>query len=103
MVWTKEKIDGALEQVIHPTLGLSVVEMDLIYEVVISDRNDVHVLMTHTAPHEPDQESLTDQMQRVIGALPGVGKVVVDVTSKPPSWDASRLTDQTVLNLHDGY
>jgi metal-sulfur cluster biosynthetic enzyme len=54
--------------------------------------------MTLTAPNCPVAESLPMEVQTRVQMIPGVNKVVVDVTFDPP-WTMDRMTEAAKMEL----
>jgi metal-sulfur cluster biosynthetic enzyme len=84
-----EAILAALEEVRDPEVGLSVVELGLVYGVAV-DRGRVHVTMTLTAAGCPLHAVMADWVRRAAGRVPGVEHVDVTVTFEPP-WTPERI------------
>ena len=80
----------ALRAVVDPELGLSVVDLGLIYAVAIEGRA-VRVTMTLTAPGCPLHGVMADWVRRAVLGMAGVGKVDVRLTFDPP-WTPARIT-----------
>ena len=74
-----------LKNVIDPEIGLDVINLGLIYEVQIQER-DVHVLMTLTSPGCPVAGMFMNNVKTAVEAIPGVAQCTVDLTFSPP-WD----------------
>jgi metal-sulfur cluster biosynthetic enzyme len=86
---TPDGVRRALETVVDPELGLSVVELGLIYGIAIAD-GAVHITMTLTAPGCPLHELLADWTRQAVLGIPGVASVEVTVTFDPP-WTPARI------------
>lgn len=85
-----EQITQALRAVLDPELGLSVVDLGLIYGMEI-EGGHVSITMTLTAPGCPLHESFAGWVRQAVGAVPGVEDVQVAVTFDPP-WTPDRIT-----------
>jgi metal-sulfur cluster biosynthetic enzyme len=83
------QVTDALRAVVDPELGLSVVELGLVYGIEIQ-RGAVTVTMTLTAPGCPLHEVLTGWVREAVMRVPGVEHVEVDVTFDPP-WTPERV------------
>jgi metal-sulfur cluster biosynthetic enzyme len=79
----------ALADVVDPELGMSVVELGLIYGVEIHERH-VRVTMTLTAPGCPLHAVLPDWVRAAAASAPGVDDVEISLTFEPP-WTADRI------------
>ena len=84
-----ERITEALRTVFDPELGISVVDLGLIYGVE-ADAGRVRITMTLTAPGCPLHESMTEWIRQAVGQIPGVQSVRVVVTFDPP-WTPDRI------------
>lgn len=92
---THEPITQALREVVDPELGLSVVDLGLIYDVQIEDGR-VRVIMTLTTQGCPLHDAMTDWVRRAVGKIPGVEAVEVAVTFEP-RWTPDRIRHDGLL------
>lgn len=83
------QIREALRGVIDPEIGMSVVELGLIYGVAV-DGGNVSITMTLTAAGCPLHEVMADWVREAIARVPGVERVDVHVTFDPP-WTPDRI------------
>jgi metal-sulfur cluster biosynthetic enzyme len=88
-VITAEQVTHALRGVLDPELGMSVVDLGLIYDVAIEERAVV-ITMTLTAPGCPIHDVFPEWIGQAVGALPGVEQVDVRVIFNPP-WTPDRI------------
>lgn len=92
----------ALHTVYDPEIPIDVVELGLVYrceEHVDDDgRRRVEVDMSMTAPGCGMGDVLRGDVERVVGALPGVDRVEVTLVWDPP-WSFDRLSDEARLRL----
>ena len=79
----------ALDTVVDPELGLSIVALGLVYDVRITG-GAVDVTMTLTAPGCPLHEPMRDWVRAAVARVPGVESVSVQVTFDPP-WTPARM------------
>jgi radical SAM protein len=86
---TSERVTEALQTVLDPELGLSVVDLGLIYEIAV-DGGHVHVTMSLTAPGCPLRAVMTDWVRRAVQRIAGVEEVDVRLTFDPP-WTPARI------------
>ncbi|MEO8585772.1 MAG: metal-sulfur cluster assembly factor [Acidobacteriota bacterium] len=87
-----------LQPVIDPELGLSVVDLGLVYDVSISQEGAVHVTFTATTQGCPVTEMLARGIYRAVWALPGVTSVSTELVWEP-SWDPSRIAPEALKRL----
>jgi metal-sulfur cluster biosynthetic enzyme len=89
MSLSPDLITEALRAVFDPELGMSVVDLGLIYGVEI-DAGRVSISMTLTAQGCPLRAALAEWVRRAVSELPGVEDVQVAVTFDPP-WTPRRI------------
>ena len=87
---TCEEIRQALDGVLDPELGLSVVALGLVYGIDVT-AGGVRVTMTLTTPGCPIHDAMLAWVRRVVMAVPGVEDVEVILTFDPP-WTPDRMT-----------
>jgi metal-sulfur cluster biosynthetic enzyme len=86
-----DKVLEALQQVIDPELGVSVVDLGLVYRAEAEDGH-VRVAMTMTTPACPLGRSLAEEAEAAIWqTVPGVKSVEVDLVWEPP-WQPSMMS-----------
>ena len=96
----EETIWKALQNVLDPEIGLSVVDMGLIYEVKVKDEGKVYVKMTLTAPGCPLHALITQNVKNEVERLDGVKEAEVELTFDPP-WTPERMSE--ALKKRSGY
>jgi radical SAM protein len=82
-------IDAALETVLDPELGMSVMALGLVYDVAIT-AGAVRVTMTLTAQGCPLHEVMSEWVRTALMRVPGVRHVEVVLTFDPP-WTPDRI------------
>lgn len=80
---TKEEVMRVLENVIDPEIGLSVVDMGLIYSVVVKN-GDVRIKMTLTTPGCPLAALLVREVKNAVAKIDKVKNVEVKLVWEPP-------------------
>jgi len=84
-----EQVTEALRSVLDPELGMSVVELGLVYGIeVVGGR--VAITMTLTAPGCPIHDAMTGWVESAVKTIPGVTEVAVTITFDPP-WTPDRI------------
>ncbi|HSB42010.1 MAG TPA: metal-sulfur cluster assembly factor [Methylomirabilota bacterium] len=86
---THGQVTQALRDVFDPELGMSIVDLGLIYGVQI-DGGRVQVTMTLTAPGCPLHDSMAGWVRQAVARIPGVEAVEVAITFEPP-WTPDRI------------
>ncbi|MCD4739598.1 metal-sulfur cluster assembly factor [archaeon] len=85
----KEEVMTALEGVLDPELGISIVDMGLIYKVEESE-GSVTVDMTLTNPACPLAAMIVNMVEDATVSVKGVQKVRVNLVFDPP-WTPERI------------
>jgi len=85
---TQETILEALQPVIDPEIGMSVVDLGMIRQIVLGDEGRVEVRMVLTVPFCPLASMITEQVRQATAAVPGVKEAKVTLLDEPwdPSW-----------------
>jgi metal-sulfur cluster biosynthetic enzyme len=79
----------ALDAVLDPELGMSIVQLGLIYGVRVAD-DAAHVTMTLTAEGCPIHGLMADWVRAAVLGVPGIRRAEVTVTFDPP-WTPDRI------------
>ena len=93
-----DRVIDVLHTVYDPEIPVDVYELGLIYNIEISDKGDVKVVMTMTTPNCPMIESLPEEIESKIKAMEEVNNVKVEVTFDP-AWDKDMMSDEAKLQL----
>ncbi len=92
------KVVDSLKRVYDPEIPVNIWELGLVYDIKITEVNEVVVLMTLTAPNCPEAESIPQHVDYYIRNLHGVTGSKVILTFDPP-WDPSRMSEAAKLEL----
>ena len=87
---TSDRVTEALRAVLDPELGMSVVDLGLIYGIEVHG-GTVSIAMTLTAPGCPIHDAMTEWVRQAVLKIPGVGEVEVALTFDPP-WTPERIS-----------
>lgn len=94
---TQNDVTVVLKEIPDPELGVSIVDLGLIYDVKIEDGN-VSVLMTLTTMGCPLFEQIAGPAKTELAKLEGVKTVTIDLTFEPP-WTPERMTEEAQMQL----
>ena len=97
---TKEMVFDAISTVIDPEVGFNLVEMGLIYDAIIDDDCNVHVVMTLSTQGCPLHQMITTWVKEAVERIEGVGEVEVEVVWEP-AWNIS-MADENVRKTLGG-
>ena len=89
MTIARDQVTQALREVFDPELGMSVVDLGLIYDVQI-DGGRVRITMTLTTQGCPLHDSMTEWVRQAVRRIPGVDEVEVVITFEP-AWTPERI------------
>ena len=89
---TKETTFEAISTVIDPEVGFNLVEMGLIYDAIVDDNCNVHVVMTLSTQGCPLHQMIKQWVLEAVEKLDGVGTVEVEVVWEP-AWNISMADD----------
>ena len=94
----REPIIAALREVHDPEIPVNIYDLGLIYKIAISDRGDVNIDMTLTAPACPVAGMMPLMVKDAVASVEGVGAVEVELVWDPP-WNQSNMSDEAKLQL----
>lgn len=94
----KQQVIDVLCNIYDPEIPVNIWELGFIYNIEVSKKNDVSILMTLTAPNCPVAESLPMEVQTRVAAIPGVNSVDVKITFDP-QWTPEMMSDAAKLEL----
>ena len=85
---------GALAHVYDPEIGLSVVDLGLIYRIDFDEENKaINCLMTLTTQHCPMGESIKENVEHALKESFNDYSIHVSLTFDP-SWNYERISDE---------
>ena len=93
-----DEIINVLDNIYDPEIPVSIYELGLIYDVKISSKNEVKVIMTLTSPSCPVAESMPEEIREAVKKIKTVCSVDVEVTFDPP-WEKSMMSEEAKLEL----
>ena len=98
MIDLENKVVETLKTIYDPEIPVDVFELGLIYEVNIDDDKNVTIYMTLTSPNCPVAESMPQEIEDKVGAMPEVASSKVHVVFDPP-WDKDMMSEEAKLEL----
>jgi metal-sulfur cluster biosynthetic enzyme len=79
---TADQVKLALRKVKDPELNLNIVDLGLVYDIMVDDA-EVTIDMTLTSPGCPAGPQIMGDAERVLKAMPGVSKVIMNLVWQP--------------------
>jgi len=80
---TSETVRKALRAVKDPELGLNIVDIGLVYDIEVSEANDVHIKMTLTSPGCPSGPEMLEDARLVAEQMEGVNSASIELVWEP--------------------
>ncbi|PHR72538.1 MAG: SUF system Fe-S cluster assembly protein [Lutibacter sp.] len=93
-----DKIIEKIKTIFDPEIPVDIYELGLIYDVMISDENDVKILMTLTSPNCPVAETLPMEVEETVKTLEEVRGAEVEITFDP-TWTQDMMSEEAKLEL----
>jgi metal-sulfur cluster biosynthetic enzyme len=87
----------SLHAVIDPELGIDIVSLGMVYEVSVFG-GDINIEMTLTTPGCPLHASIEADVKHVLGQVPGVDAINVELVWDPP-WTPDAMNDYAKRSL----
>lgn len=95
---SKKLLLNQLQNVPDPELGISIVDLGLVYDVNADKKGSVTVLMTLTTMGCPLFDLIAEPVKSEILKIKGVKDVSVDLTFDPP-WTPDKMTKEAKVKL----
>ena len=95
---SKEEVREVLKTVFDPEIPVNVVDLGLIYDVQVSDSNDVYVQMTLTFPGCGMGPHIAQQAEWAIQDLDGIEDVQIEIVFDPP-WSPDLISEEARSQL----
>ncbi|MHC4607474.1 MAG: metal-sulfur cluster assembly factor [Planctomycetota bacterium] len=87
-----------LMKVLDPEIPVNIVDLGLVYNCTVSEKDGRRREMTLTAPNCPMADQVKADAERAIAAIDGIDEVAVRIVWDPP-WDRSMMSDAARLEL----
>ncbi len=98
---TEPIVRAMLMDVFDPEMGVSIVDLGLVYKIDISDAK-IDIDLTLTNPGCPKIDELTSEIKKVLLGLSGINEVNVNLVWSPP-WKPEMMTDEAREILSEYY
>jgi metal-sulfur cluster biosynthetic enzyme len=87
----REEVTEALKTVDDPELGIDIVNLGLVYEIDITEGNDVKVEFTLTTMGCPIGPMIDEQIKDATAHIEGIGDVTTELVMYPP-WSPEKMS-----------
>jgi len=93
-----DKIVEMLKSIYDPEIPVDIFELGLIYDVFVSENNDVKILMTLTSPNCPVAETLPIEIEEKVKTIEEIDHAEVEITFDP-MWTQDMMSEEAKLEL----
>lgn len=93
-----EQVTDKLRQVLDPELGVSIVDLGLIYNVEIDQHGTCVITMTLTTIGCPLFGQIQNDIEKKVKEIEGVKEVTIDLTFDPP-WTPDKMAESARIEL----
>ncbi len=97
----KEDVVRELKKCTDPEIGINLVDLGLIYNIEIDDKNNVTVTMTMTSPMCPVTSIILADVQLRLEKIEGVGQIKINLVWDP-MWSPDMISQEAKLNMQGG-
>jgi len=94
---TSDEIREAIRVVEDPEIGISVVDLGLVYDIT-NDNGNVVVSMTLTTPFCPIGPAIASQIETIVSEMPGVKSAKVEFVWSPP-WNPRTMASDEAKDM----
>ena len=94
----EDRIVSMMKTIYDPEIPVDIFELGLIYDVFVSENNDVKILMTLTSPNCPVAETLPIEIEEKVKTIEEVNNAEVEITFDP-IWTQDMMSEEAKLEL----
>ena len=91
--FTRDDVREGLKTVYDPEIGINIVDLGLVYDVDVSDTNDVLVTMTLTSLGCPLGPVIVQEVTSAMSDMPNLGDVDVKLVWSP-AWSPDKMSEE---------
>ncbi|MGL4597811.1 MAG: iron-sulfur cluster assembly protein [Bacteroidia bacterium] len=93
-----QRVIDMIKTCYDPEIPVDIWELGLIYEVHVSEEDEVVIKMTLTSPSCPVAETLPPEVEQKIRDVEGVRSAKLELTFEPP-WEKEMMSEVAQLEL----
>ena len=94
----QEQIVECIKTVVDPEIPVNLYDLGLIYEIKLSDKNDVKIKMTLTNPNCPVAGTMPESVGKSIEKLSNINSIEVSLVWDP-KWHKDLMSEEAKLAL----
>ena len=95
---TKEQVIECIRTVNDPEIPVNLYDLGLIYEIKISDKNDIKIKMTLTNPNCPVAGTMPESVGKSVEKLSNLNSIEVSLVWDP-KWHKDLMSEEAKLAL----
>ena len=93
-----DQVREKLKNVLDPELGISIVDLGLVYEITVSQDGVCRILMTLTTIGCPLFDQIHKDIEDNVLKIEGINEVKTELTFDPP-WSPEKMTEDAKIRL----
>ena len=93
-----EKLWLALEDVIDPEVGVNIVDLGLVYDISLDEKQKATITMTLTIPQCPLRDEIVSNVKEKAKSVPGVSEADVNLVFEP-AWKPAMMNDRAIEEI----
>ncbi|MEK6954791.1 MAG: metal-sulfur cluster assembly factor [Candidatus Micrarchaeota archaeon] len=90
---TEKDVIEALKNCFDPEIGINIYDLGLVYEVMVPDKDKVHIKFSLTFPGCPLEPEIRGQIMAEIGKIKGVKQIIAELVWEP-AWNEKMMTPE---------
>ena len=94
----QEQVIECIKTVVDPEIPVNLYDLGLIYDIKISDKNDIKIKMTLTNPNCPVAGTIPESVGKSIEKLSNLNSIEVSLVWDP-KWHKDLMSDEAKLAL----
>lgn len=94
----KQAVKDKLKLVLDPELGVSILDLGLIYEIIVTPEGVCTITMTLTTIGCPLFAQIQKEIEDRVLEIPEIDDVKIELTFDPP-WTVDKMTEDTKIQL----
>ena len=94
----EDQVRAKLKLVLDPELGVSILDLGLIYEILITSEGVCTITMTLTTIGCPMFAQIQKEIEDRVLKIPEIDDVKIDLVFDPP-WTVDKMTEDTKIQL----
>lgn len=92
------EVINSIETIYDPEIPVNIYDLGLIYDIKLSDNNDIKIKMSLTAPGCPVAGEMPGQVADTIAKINDVGLIEVELVWEP-AWTKDRMSEDAKMAL----